>query len=125
MLRAAVHTVGPAMPRWPRRTAPTEEWRAWLSAVWTDSDFRRTVSQASPHLADQVQAIIDGRTPKVRRMRRPALSTARYAIRYARRSTPYGLFARSLRSRADRRARSVRATTIRWPAPAGSSTTPH
>ncbi|MFC9548507.1 lantibiotic dehydratase [Streptomyces sp. NPDC056956] len=93
MLRAAVHTTEPAMPPWPTHTAPAEEWRAWLSTVWSDTDFRRTVSQASPHLVEQVQAIIDGRTPKVRRMRRAALSTARYAIRYARRSTPYGLFA--------------------------------
>ncbi|MGJ5751518.1 lantibiotic biosynthesis dehydratase-like protein [Streptomyces puniciscabiei] len=93
MLRAAVHVTEPAMPPWPAAMAPVEEWRAWLSTVWSDSDYRRTVSQASPHLADQVQAIIDGRTPKVRRMRRAALATARYAIRYARRSTPYGLFA--------------------------------
>lgn len=93
MLRAAVHTTEPAMPPWPASTASMDEWRAWLSTVWSDPAFRRTVSQTSEHLADQVQAIIDGRTPKVRRMRRAALSTARYAIRYARRSTPYGLFA--------------------------------
>ncbi|WP_333743021.1 lantibiotic dehydratase family protein [Streptomyces ardesiacus] len=93
MLRAAVHTTEPAMPPWPTATAPAEEWRAWLSTVWSDPDICRAVSQASPHLAEQVQAIIDGRTPKVRRMRRAALATARYAIRYARRSTPYGLFA--------------------------------
>lgn len=93
MLRATVHTAEPVMPPWPTATASVEEWRSWLSAVWSDSDFRRTVSHASPHLADQVQAIIAGRTPKVRRIRRAALSTARYAIRYAQRSTPYGLFA--------------------------------
>lgn len=93
MLRAAVHLTEPTMPTWPTSTAPVEQWRAWLSTVWSDTDFRRTVSQASPNLADQVQAIIDGRTPKVRRMRRAALATARYAIRCARRSTPYGLFA--------------------------------
>ncbi|MEU9735173.1 lantibiotic dehydratase family protein [Streptomyces sp. NPDC048002] len=93
MLRAAVHTTEPTMRPWPTRTAPTEEWRAWLTTVWSDTAFRRAVSQASPHLADQVQAIINGRTPKARRMRRAALATARYAIRYARRSTPYGLFA--------------------------------
>ncbi|MFD6438085.1 lantibiotic dehydratase family protein [Streptomyces venezuelae] len=93
MLRAAVHTTEPAMPPWPMSTASVDEWRAWLSMVWSDPAFRRAVSQASEHLADQVQAIIGGRTPKVRRMRRAALSTARYAIRYARRSTPYGLFA--------------------------------
>ncbi|GAA3247072.1 lantibiotic dehydratase family protein [Streptomyces labedae] len=93
MLRAAVHTTEPAMPPWPSSTAPVEEWRAWLRTVWSDTDFRQTVTQASPHLADQVQGIIDGRTPKARRMRRAALATARYAIRYARRSTPFGLFA--------------------------------
>ncbi|MEC3996076.1 lantibiotic dehydratase family protein [Actinacidiphila sp. DG2A-62] len=93
MLRATVHTTGPAMPPWPTHTAPVEEWRSWLSAVWSDSDFRRTVSQASPHLAGQVLAIIDGRTPKARRVRRAALSTARYVIRYTHRSIPYGLFA--------------------------------
>ncbi|MER5440813.1 lantibiotic dehydratase family protein [Streptomyces sp. NPDC002790] len=74
-------------------TAPVDEWRAWLGAVWSDTDFRHAVSQASPDLADQVQAIIDGRTPKVRRIRRAALATARYAIRSARRSVPYGLLA--------------------------------
>ncbi|WP_435600501.1 lantibiotic dehydratase family protein [Streptomyces sp. C10-9-1] len=93
MLRATVRTTEPVMPPWPASSAPVEEWRAWLSTVWSDTDFHRTVSQASPHLANQVQAIIDGRTPKMRRMRRAALSTARYSIRCARRSTPYGLFA--------------------------------
>ncbi|SBT91001.1 Lantibiotic dehydratase, C terminus [Streptomyces sp. DI166] len=93
LLRAAVHASEPAMPPWPASTQPVEQWRAWLSKVWSDTAFRRTVSEASPHLAEQVQAILNGRTPKVRRMRRAALATARYAIRYARRSTPYGRFA--------------------------------
>jgi hypothetical protein len=93
MLRAAVHLTEPAMPPWPQRTAPVEQWRAWLSSVWSNNDFRQAVTDASPTLAGQVQAIIDGRTPKPRRMRRAALATARYAIRYAHRSTPYGLFA--------------------------------
>ncbi|MFF4709694.1 lantibiotic dehydratase family protein, partial [Streptomyces sp. NPDC001297] len=93
MLRAAVHTTEPTMPPWPTATAPADEWRAWLSTAWSNSAFFHAVSQASPHLAEQVEAIIDGRTPKVRRIHRAALATARYAIRYARRSTPYGLFA--------------------------------
>lgn len=93
MLRAAVHRTEPAMPPWPTSTAPVEQWRAWLSTVWSDDAFRQTVTDASPDLAGQVQAIINGRTPKPRRVRRAALATARYAIRYAHRSTPYGLFA--------------------------------
>ncbi|TMU91007.1 lantibiotic dehydratase [Streptomyces sp. DASNCL29] len=81
------------MPPWPTPTAPVEQWRTWLSSVWSDNAFRHTVTDASPGLAGQVQAIIDGRTPKPRRIPRAALATARYAIRYAHRSTPYGLFA--------------------------------
>ncbi|MBW1597212.1 lantibiotic dehydratase family protein [Streptomyces sp. JJ38] len=61
--------------------------------MWADDAFRQAVSSASPDLERQVQSILDGRSPKVRRVRRAALATARYAIRYARRSTPYGLFA--------------------------------
>jgi hypothetical protein len=93
MLRAAVHLAEPAMSPWPTSTAPVEQWRAWLSTVWSDDAFRQTVADASPDLARQVRAIIDGRMPKPRRARRAALATARYAIRYAHRSTPYGLFA--------------------------------
>ncbi|MEU9426240.1 lantibiotic dehydratase family protein [Streptomyces sp. NPDC048342] len=93
MLRAAVNLTGPDMPPWPGPAAPLEHWRSWLTTVWADDTFRQAVSGASPDLARQVQSILDGRSPKVRRVRRAALATARYAIRYTRRSIPYGLFA--------------------------------
>ncbi|MFJ2113360.1 MULTISPECIES: lantibiotic dehydratase family protein [unclassified Streptomyces] len=93
MLRAAVNLTAPDMPPWPGSAAPVEHWRSWLTTVWADDAFRQAVSAASPDLARQVQSILDGRSPKVRRVRRAALATARYAIRYTRRSTPYGLFA--------------------------------
>ncbi|WP_262386887.1 lantibiotic dehydratase family protein [Streptomyces sp. TRM49041] len=94
MLRAAVNLTGPDMPPWPGPAAPLEHWRSWLTAVWADDTFRQAVSGASPDLARQVQSILDGaRSPKVRRVRRAALATARYAIRYTRRSTPFGRFA--------------------------------
>lgn len=93
MLRAAVHLAEPAMPSWPGRSATLDDWRSWLGTVWADETFRQAVTSASLDLATQVQAILDGRSPKLRRVRRAALATARYAIRYARRSTPYGLFA--------------------------------
>ncbi|MET8676127.1 lantibiotic dehydratase family protein [Streptomyces sp. NPDC004647] len=93
MLRAAVNLTGPDIPPWPGPAAPLEHWRSWLTTVWADDTFRQAVSSASPDLARQVQAILDGRSPKVRRVRRAALAIARYAIRYTRRSTPYGLFA--------------------------------
>jgi lantibiotic biosynthesis protein len=93
MLRAAVNLTEPSMPPWPGPTAPLEQWRAWLRAVWADDTFRQAVASASPDLARQVQTVLAGRSPELRRVRRAALATARYAIRYARRPTPYGLFA--------------------------------
>ncbi|GAA3082919.1 lantibiotic dehydratase family protein [Streptomyces rectiviolaceus] len=93
MLRAAAHLAAPVMPPWPGRSASLDDWRSWLGTVWADEIFRQAVSSASPDLANQVQAILNGRSPKLRRVRRAALATARYAIRYAHRSTPYGLFA--------------------------------
>ena len=94
MLRAAVNLATPPMAPWPEPAAPLDHWRAWLATVWADDTFRRAASDASPDLARQVRAILDGhRSPKPRRVRRVALATARYALRYAHRSTPYGLFA--------------------------------
>ncbi|WP_329137722.1 lantibiotic dehydratase family protein [Streptomyces sp. NBC_01476] len=93
MLRAAVNLSGPDMPPWPGPSASLARWRSWLAAVWADDTFRQAVTSASPDLARQVQSILNGASPKVRRARRAALATARYAIRSTRRSTPYGLFA--------------------------------
>lgn len=93
MLRAAVHVKEPTLATWPDLAATFDDWRAWLGTAWADQAFRDAVANASPDLADQVQVILDGRTQNSKRARRAALATARYAIRYARRSTPYGLFA--------------------------------
>ncbi|MEQ4723750.1 lantibiotic dehydratase [Nonomuraea sp. B19D2] len=43
--------------------------------------------------AHQVEAVLDGRSSHARRARCAALTPARYAIRYERRSTPFGFFA--------------------------------
>ncbi|MFC1418758.1 lantibiotic dehydratase family protein [Streptacidiphilus cavernicola] len=93
MLRAAVSLTPPPMPAWPGPGAPAERWRAWLSVVWADDAFRQAVCGASLVLSDQIGAILEGRWRTERRVRRVGLAVARYAIRYAGRSTPYGLFA--------------------------------
>lgn len=93
MLRAVVNRAAPHMSPWPATDAPPDHWRAWLTVVWADDIFRQAVADASPDLHNQVQSIVQGRTPKPRRMRRAALATARYALRYMYRSTPFGLFA--------------------------------
>ncbi|TDQ46318.1 lantibiotic dehydratase family protein [Actinorugispora endophytica] len=93
MLRAAVARTVPDMAPWPQADAPIEQWRAWLDSVWAQESFREAVEAASPDLAGRVQALVTGHTPKPRRVRRAALALARYALRSAHRSTPYGLFA--------------------------------
>lgn len=93
MLRAVVNRAAPHMSSWPEADAPLDHWRAWLAGVWADDTFRQAVAGASPDLHRQVQSIVQGRTPKPRRMRRAALATARYALRYMYRPTPFGLFA--------------------------------
>ena len=93
MLRAALNLSAPVHPAWPGPGGSTEQWRSWLAPVWADETFRQAVTGASPDLAGQVEAILEGRLSSTRRARRAALAVARYAIRYAHRSTPFGLFA--------------------------------
>lgn len=93
MLRATAHLTTPPMPLWPAVDASRDQWRAWLGSVWGDETFRRTAAAASPDLYRQVQAMVQGRASKPNRVRRAALATARYALRHAHRSTPFGLFA--------------------------------
>ncbi|MGW0486456.1 lantibiotic dehydratase family protein [Nonomuraea sp. NPDC003214] len=92
LLRATVHIAPPALPGWPK-PGSVEQWRSWLAQVWADEPFQQAVTNASPDLARQLQAILDGRVRTARRARRAALSIARYALRYAHRSIPFGLFA--------------------------------
>lgn len=89
MLRAAVNLSAPALPAWPGPGGSAGEWQSWLAPVWADETFRRTVAGASPDLARQVAAVLDGRSASTRRARRAAMAVARYAIRYAHRSTPH------------------------------------
>jgi hypothetical protein len=93
VLRASSTLSGPGLPPWPTPASTAEHWRSWLAPVWADDPFRRAVTVASPDLADQVAAVLDGRVTDPRRARRASLAVARYAIRHARRSVPFGLFA--------------------------------
>ncbi|MFD9950242.1 lantibiotic dehydratase family protein [Nonomuraea sp. NPDC059023] len=93
MLRATAHPAPPVLPGWPKPGSSIEQWGSWLTQAWEDEPFRQAVSNASPDLSRQVQAILGGQVSNARRARRAALSIARYALRYAHRSTPFGLFA--------------------------------
>ena len=93
VLRASSALPGRGLPPWPAPGSTAGHWRSWLAPVWADDSFRRAVTVASPDLAGQVAAVLDGRVTDPRRARRASLAVARYAIRHARRSTPFGLFA--------------------------------
>jgi lantibiotic biosynthesis protein len=93
VLRASSALPGPGLPPWPAPGSTAGHWRSWLAPVWADGPFRRAVTVASPDLAGQVAAVLDGRVTDLRRARRASLAVARYVIRHARRSTPFGLFA--------------------------------
>ncbi len=93
MLRAAVRVAPPALPPWPDPGSVGAAWRCWLRSAWSDETLAEAVSNASPDLARQVNAVIDGHLPDARRARRAALAVGRYAIRSVHRSTPFGLFA--------------------------------
>jgi hypothetical protein len=92
-LRAALCTTGPALEPWPAPDSPVETWCAWLAAAWAHEEFARAVGVASPDLARQINLLLSGQVSDARRARRAAQAVGRYAIRFARRSTPFGLFA--------------------------------
>ncbi|MGW1324269.1 lantibiotic dehydratase [Streptomyces antibioticus] len=66
---------------------------AWLRAVWADADLAEALQHASPALATQVRVLCNAEHPRVREVRRAALSVARYLLRAQHRATPFGLFA--------------------------------
>ncbi|MHC3474885.1 lantibiotic dehydratase [Streptomyces sp. 7R007] len=73
--------------------AVAAEGLAWLRQVWQHGPARRAVETASPVLAQQISALLKGRTPQARRVRRLVASLASYQLRWQGRATPFGLFA--------------------------------
>lgn len=91
LLRAGALTVEPTWPDLAGGDA--EQWRAWLDMVWSHARFAEAVEAASPVLADQVRAVIDGRGRTRRQVRRITVSVLKYVLRAQSRATPFGLFA--------------------------------
>lgn len=67
--------------------------RGWLNHIWQREDFRRALEAATPALSDAIEAVVRGRQAEPRHVRRTALSTASYLLRWQHRPTPLGLFA--------------------------------
>ncbi|MFJ4676959.1 lantibiotic dehydratase [Kitasatospora sp. NPDC088783] len=69
------------------------EQERWLREVWADGRLAEAVELASPVLARGVAELLAAERPAADRVRRAALSTARYVLRAQGRPTPFGLFA--------------------------------
>ncbi|MGW9117055.1 lantibiotic dehydratase [Streptomyces sp. NPDC055663] len=67
--------------------------RAWTARLAADPSFMAAVALASPSLADDVRKVLDGAELKEKRLRRVAVSLAKYHLRMTHRPTPFGLFA--------------------------------
>ncbi|MFF3257797.1 lantibiotic dehydratase [Streptomyces sp. NPDC002932] len=67
--------------------------RGWLNRIWQREDFRSALELATPVLSDAIEAVVRGRQVEPRHVRRTALSTVSYLLRWQHRPTPLGLFA--------------------------------
>ncbi|MEU5908415.1 lantibiotic dehydratase [Micromonospora sp. NPDC047467] len=110
MLRAAAHPLEPPTT-WPDLTHDdVDQWRAWLTEVWSQHDVSDAIALASPVLADRAQReLCDGPLLDTRHVRRLVVSTIRYLLRMTSRATPFGLFAGVAPLRLD-----AARTSVRW-----------
>lgn len=67
--------------------------RGWLNRIWRREDFRSALGLATPVLSDAIDAVVRGRQTDPRQVRRAALSTVSYLLRWQHRPTPLGTFA--------------------------------
>ncbi|NEA38013.1 lantibiotic dehydratase [Streptomyces sp. SID11385] len=65
----------------------------WLNRIWQRESFRSALGLATPVLSDAIEAVVQGRQTEPRHVRRTAVSTASYLLRWQHRPTPLGLFA--------------------------------
>lgn len=97
LVRAARHTRLP-LPPWPDVTSDSpgqvQQWLTWLRAVWALDEVSDAVEQASPSLAQRMDALCaTTAVPQARQVRRTLVSVIRYVQRMTGRATPNGLFA--------------------------------
>ncbi|MEW1829038.1 lantibiotic dehydratase [Streptomyces sp. NPDC088196] len=92
MLRA---TTGPGPADLPR-TLDLDDvtvTRGWLNRIWQREEARSALELATPVLSAAIAAVVQGKQSDPRQVRRTALSTASYLLRWQHRPTPLGLFA--------------------------------
>ncbi|MGW7386619.1 lantibiotic dehydratase [Streptomyces sp. NPDC054794] len=67
--------------------------RIWLNRIWQREEVRSALELATPVLSDAITAVVQGKQTDPRHVRRTALSTVSYLLRWQHRPTPLGLFA--------------------------------
>lgn len=67
--------------------------RGWLNRVWRRDEVRGALESATPLLSAAIEAVSQGKQGDPRHVRRTALSTTSYLLRWQHRPTPLGLFA--------------------------------
>ncbi|GHG11777.1 lantibiotic dehydratase [Streptomyces zaomyceticus] len=67
--------------------------RGWLNRIWKREDFRSALELTTPVLSEAIESVVRGRQTEPRHVRRTALSTVSYLLRWQHRPTPLGLFA--------------------------------
>ncbi|MEU6158828.1 lantibiotic dehydratase [Streptomyces sp. NPDC047130] len=92
LLRAATKPLT-EVPAWWPDLGDADSCSAWLRVVWSDGQFAAGVRQASPALAQTLDAVCAGEQVRSRAVRRAAASAVRYLLRAVGRPTPFGLFA--------------------------------
>lgn len=92
LVRAAVATAADAPSWWPD-PADAGECRAWLQEVWAHPVFSQAIAEASPILAQRVEAMINNEVAGTKPLRRAVIAVSRYVLRAIGRPTPFGLFA--------------------------------
>ena len=76
-----------------RPTTHSDDRRSEAERLWSDPLLREAVWLASPILAEQADALAEGKELRKKNLRKLHQSLIRYAIRISSRPTPFGLFA--------------------------------
>lgn len=94
LLRASAQPTTVDLPAWPDLDdVESREVGDWLRQVWSREPLAQSIEAASTELAEQVARVRAGQDTDHRRLRRTAMSVARYLLRACWRSTPFALFA--------------------------------
>ncbi|MFF4693437.1 lantibiotic dehydratase [Streptomyces sp. NPDC001307] len=97
MIRASAFPLSATLPPWPDLDGDTAadaiRWKEWIARVWADDTRAAAIEVASPALVGAIRQALSDERPRLRAVRRTAISLTRYLLRMQYRATPSGLLA--------------------------------